>query len=126
MDYVFYQVAGVNGFDSFGHYLRAALLVNQCSSYAVTPVFGCAAKFTSGTATSALASASASGDSVLLNTARALAGKPPVETERKQRRHKTRHKTAPKPSATPTPTPTPAPEKEKADALLDYLFGGDR
>ena len=34
MDYVFYQVAAINGFDSFGHYLRAGLIVNQCSNYA--------------------------------------------------------------------------------------------
>ena len=32
MDYLFFQAAAVNGFDSFGHYLRAALLVNQCST----------------------------------------------------------------------------------------------
>ncbi len=31
MDYLFYQVAAINGFDSFGHYLRAGLIVNQCS-----------------------------------------------------------------------------------------------
>ena len=34
MDYLFYQAAAVNGFDSFGHYLRAGLIVNQCSTYA--------------------------------------------------------------------------------------------
>ena len=34
MDYIFYQVAAINGFDSFGHYLRAGLIVNQCSTYA--------------------------------------------------------------------------------------------
>ena len=28
MDYIFYQVAAVNGFDAFGHYLRAGLIVN--------------------------------------------------------------------------------------------------
>ncbi len=35
LDYVFYQVAAINGFDSFGHYLRAGLIVNQCSTYAI-------------------------------------------------------------------------------------------
>lgn len=34
LDYLFYQVAAINGFDSFGHYLRASLLVNLCSTYA--------------------------------------------------------------------------------------------
>jgi ABC-type transporter Mla subunit MlaD len=34
MDYIFYQVAAINGYDSFGHYLRAELIVNLCSTYA--------------------------------------------------------------------------------------------
>ncbi len=45
MDYIFYQVAAVNGFDSVGHYLRAGLMVNQCATYAVQPVAGCSANF---------------------------------------------------------------------------------
>jgi ABC-type transporter Mla subunit MlaD len=57
LDYAFYQVAAVNGFDSFGHYLRAGLIVNQCSTYAVSPTPGCTANFASATATSASASA---------------------------------------------------------------------
>ena len=43
MDYVFYQVAAINGFDSFGHYLRAGLIVNTCSTYATDPAPGCTA-----------------------------------------------------------------------------------
>ena len=35
MDYIFFQVAAINGFDSFGHYLRAGLIVNQCANYAI-------------------------------------------------------------------------------------------
>ena len=35
MDYIFYQVAAINGFDATGHYLRAGLIVNQCATYAV-------------------------------------------------------------------------------------------
>lgn len=45
MDYIFYQVAAINGFDANGHYLRAQLLVNICSLYAVKPDASCAAKF---------------------------------------------------------------------------------
>ena len=44
-DYIFYQVAAINGFDQFGHYLRAGLVVNTCTSYAVTPGPGCSARF---------------------------------------------------------------------------------
>ena len=53
MDYIFFQAAAVNGFDSFGHYLRAGLIVNQCSTYAVDPVGGCSANFRSTAAASA-------------------------------------------------------------------------
>ena len=47
LDYVFYQVAAVNGFDSFGHYLRARLILNTCSRYYTAPVDGCSARFAS-------------------------------------------------------------------------------
>jgi phospholipid/cholesterol/gamma-HCH transport system substrate-binding protein len=139
MDYVSFQVAGINGFDSFGHYLRAALLVNQCTNYVTQPVGGCSSNFIQSSASSTgLAAAEAGGDPTLVNTARALAGLKPLETdkpEKKQRRHKRdADATAPTAEATPTPTPTPAAaaaptatpsEQEKTDTLLDYLFGGD-
>jgi phospholipid/cholesterol/gamma-HCH transport system substrate-binding protein len=45
MDYIFYQVAAVNGFDQFGHYLRAGLIVNQCTEYAREPQGNCQSRF---------------------------------------------------------------------------------
>jgi hypothetical protein len=48
MDYLFYQVAAINGFDSLGHYLRAGLIVNTCSEYAIDPAPGCSSKFSDG------------------------------------------------------------------------------
>lgn len=45
MDFIFFQVTAINGFDELGHYLRASLLVNPCSTYATEPVEGCAATF---------------------------------------------------------------------------------
>jgi hypothetical protein len=57
MDYIFYQVAAINGYDSFGHYLRAGLLLNQCSSYNITPAPACSSKFGSNEATGASARA---------------------------------------------------------------------
>ena len=45
MDFIFYSVGAVNGFDALGHYLRAGLIVNQCTSYATAPVPGCSANF---------------------------------------------------------------------------------
>ena len=45
LDYLFYQEAAINGFDSFGHYLRAALIVNLCSTYATVNSPACSANF---------------------------------------------------------------------------------
>ena len=36
LDYLFYQVAAINGYDAFGHYLRAGLILNLCTTYATT------------------------------------------------------------------------------------------
>jgi hypothetical protein len=46
MNYIFFQMAAINGFDSIGHYLRADLLVNVCSTYVTTQQAGCTATFT--------------------------------------------------------------------------------
>ena len=45
MDYLFFQMMAVNGFDGISHYLRAALITNLCSSYAIDPAPGCNANF---------------------------------------------------------------------------------
>jgi ABC-type transporter Mla subunit MlaD len=45
MDYIFFQGAAVNGFDQFGHYLRAGLIVNTCSQYTTSAQPGCSAKY---------------------------------------------------------------------------------
>jgi phospholipid/cholesterol/gamma-HCH transport system substrate-binding protein len=124
LDYAFYQVAAVNGFDSFGHYLRAGLIVNQCSTYAVNPTPGCSANFVKSSASSAQAAGTGGPrDSVLLRTAdalrRALAGEPPKQESKKARRRAARRErvatfvptpeSVPKLRATPSPTATAAP-----------------
>jgi hypothetical protein len=38
-------MTAINGFDSAGHYLRAGLLLNTCSTYAVEKAIGCEATF---------------------------------------------------------------------------------
>jgi ABC-type transporter Mla subunit MlaD len=46
LDYFFNQTLAVNGFDSLGHYLRTALLVDAaCAGYANAPVAPCNANF---------------------------------------------------------------------------------
>jgi ABC-type transporter Mla subunit MlaD len=134
MDYTFYQVAAINGFDSIGHYLRAGLIVNQCSNYATRPVPGCSANFPNFSATSASA-ASVSGphDKILQATAAALAkalgtemkkASPSQATTTSAKRGRTADKgqggkagsqagsggtgtTGPATTATPSPTSTP-------------------
>jgi hypothetical protein len=46
MNYIFFQMTAINGFDDISHYLRASLLVNVCSTYSTTAVPGCSANFT--------------------------------------------------------------------------------
>src|SRR3954454_4070533 len=48
MDYIFFQVTAINGFDGVSHYLRAGLMANLCSAYATVPAGGCNSNFTSG------------------------------------------------------------------------------
>src|SRR3954447_1355542 len=47
VDYIFFQVTAVNGFDGVSHSLRAALMATLCSAYATAPAGGCNSNFTS-------------------------------------------------------------------------------
>jgi len=44
-EFLYYLALSTNGFDSLGHYLRAGLVTNTCSSYALEPATGCNANF---------------------------------------------------------------------------------
>ena len=133
LDYTFYQVAAINGFDSIGHYLRARLILNTCSRYYTEPVEGCSSRFASAgaQAASATAASAADTDPILRRTTAALQGKDPDSV-------------APLPERTTTPRPTPAPKQtapvkrtaarapqpqqtnaNEGEAVLDYLFGKD-
>jgi phospholipid/cholesterol/gamma-HCH transport system substrate-binding protein len=84
MDYIFYQGTAVNGFDAAGHYLRAQLLVNICSVYAITPDPSCSAKFASSgetraTARQALASQDDGRSPALARTDAVLRGMSPEQ-----------------------------------------------
>jgi phospholipid/cholesterol/gamma-HCH transport system substrate-binding protein len=46
-------VAAINGFDSYGHYLRAQLIVNTCTTYAIRQNPSCTANFQSSSNTRA-------------------------------------------------------------------------
>ncbi|MGH2743425.1 MAG: MlaD family protein [Thermoleophilaceae bacterium] len=44
-DFLYYLALSTNGFDSLGHYLRAGLVTNTCSTYALEPATGCNSNF---------------------------------------------------------------------------------
>ncbi len=75
MDYLFFQMAAINGFDAGGHYMRAHLLINTCSTFATQPFDGCLARFNPGrvTATRA-ASGSDDGTSIYNRRMKAILG----------------------------------------------------
>jgi phospholipid/cholesterol/gamma-HCH transport system substrate-binding protein len=45
MDFLYFQAAATNGYDSLGHYLRAVFVLTTCTTYSVEPLTGCTANF---------------------------------------------------------------------------------
>jgi ABC-type transporter Mla subunit MlaD len=54
-EFLYYSALAVNGFDNIGHYLRAGLVTNLCSTYATQIFATCSANFYDATAASAAA-----------------------------------------------------------------------
>jgi phospholipid/cholesterol/gamma-HCH transport system substrate-binding protein len=73
MNYIFFQMTAINGFDEISHYLRASLLVNVCSSYVTTEVPGCSAHFTP---RKSIRSSAAATKAPVATAAKAAAGTP--------------------------------------------------
>jgi phospholipid/cholesterol/gamma-HCH transport system substrate-binding protein len=67
MNYIFFQMTAINGFDEISHYLRASLLVNTCSTYATTLAPGCGAHFSPTASVSSAQSSSKTPDAALDN-----------------------------------------------------------
>jgi hypothetical protein len=129
MDYLFFQMTAINGFDSIGHYLRAGLIVNLCSSYGTQSTAGCPANFTTTSSSSASVKpqlapspkAKGAGGSVPPqgNVLGALLGNesPRVQRERKRKIADLRRQAA---------QPSPALRSGRDQVLLDYLLGAER
>jgi phospholipid/cholesterol/gamma-HCH transport system substrate-binding protein len=150
MDYIFFQATAINGFDATGHYLRAGLLVNQCTTYAIRAVGGCSANYPQTSASTSSLKAVASGvegvgeDPVLRATAIAIARALGQQVEEEKGKLDaslggepdaavgiapalpTATATATATAVPPAPTPEPAAATpDPADGLLDFLFGKD-
>jgi len=148
LDYAFYQTTAINGFDAVGHYLRASLIVNLCSTYQTTADPACSANFTSTkTSAGARAAANAGRSPALVREDAVLRGASPQDVlGHRHRRHGARHRQRSGPAplqlpvavlpgqgapARPTgpvgsaPVSHPAAPSENAvQSLLDYLLGG--
>jgi ABC-type transporter Mla subunit MlaD len=130
MDYLFFQTTAVNGFDSVGHYLRAGLIVNLCSTYATSETAGCPANFTTtGTTSSASvkpqlaprAKTAGKGGSVAPqgSVLGALLGhdSPAARRQRRQRIAQIKRQAE---------RPSPGLPASRDQVMLDYLLGSNR
>jgi phospholipid/cholesterol/gamma-HCH transport system substrate-binding protein len=66
MDLVYNSAGAFNGFDSAGHYVRGALILNTCSTYAVSATPGCDAHLGQDTAPTSAKAARAGGSTASL------------------------------------------------------------
>jgi phospholipid/cholesterol/gamma-HCH transport system substrate-binding protein len=98
LDFVYRSTTATNGYDQFGHYLRAQLLLNQCSSYQVTADAACLSQFTG----------SGSGSASRATTASTV----------------TAADTAPVTEAVEQSAPASGAADGAQTGLLDYLLGG--
>jgi len=133
MDYLFYQVAAINGFDQFGHYLRASLILNLCTAYATnatkSPV--CAANFqkpvarSAGHELTALEALNMPGSLQSRRTAAILRGMSPQEAIRLTSGQSDASTETASPAATTAAATSPAPPVSAADeqAVSDLAAG---
>jgi ABC-type transporter Mla subunit MlaD len=113
MDYIYFQVQAINGFDTFGHFLRAGLIVNTCSTYATIPSSECQSKFLQ---QSTRAGAAGKQDEVLARTAAILGGASADDVLSAERRKAIRRRVNRNLAQFEAPDQT---------QLLDFLFGGE-
>jgi phospholipid/cholesterol/gamma-HCH transport system substrate-binding protein len=131
-DLIYYVTLASNGFDGLGHYLRAGLVTNVCSTYATEPSSACRATFfdpaaESASASGALKSANADPSTqtgkgsvpptgTLLQNLLGQAEDPAVAKRRKQNLDALRERSRRGAS----------PALKDAEPALDYLLGGEQ
>ncbi|MCW2991817.1 MAG: hypothetical protein JWM73_2411 [Solirubrobacterales bacterium] len=150
MDYLFYQVSAINGFDQFGHYLRASLILNLCTTYATqaTKNAQCSANFfkpiarSAGDTMTAEQALHAPGQSLSTRrTAAVLRGMTPAEAVRQTAGESEAAGTGAAAAQTTAQPKLSAAEQQSLNGLssgsgsagaqsqqklLDYLLGGDQ
>jgi ABC-type transporter Mla subunit MlaD len=113
MDFLFYSVAAINGFDQFGHYLRGALILTGCTDYATDPASGCSANFGGGSASTASALAARVPSKQAAPSAPGLSQVVLPELGQAQERA----------SAPDVPQPQAKPSADPSSGMLNYLLG---
>jgi ABC-type transporter Mla subunit MlaD len=122
VNYLYFQTLAINGFDSVGHYLRTALLVDAaCANYANAPAAACNANFRKPPTTPPAEEASAGARRATARSSAAARSAASAAARRAAARSSAAARSAPE--AAPRPSPT---RPIAADPLLDYLLGGDR
>lgn len=131
MDTFYYTVQATNGFDQFGHFLRAGLVVNSCSTYTVSPNPECLSKFTR----SASASTAGAGDGTqyvapdnptMLNTAKVLNGAKAADVLGADERRRVQGEVATNLGQAKAAATEPASGPEATDDVMDFLFGAEK
>ncbi|MEJ7875101.1 MAG: hypothetical protein WKF62_00460, partial [Solirubrobacterales bacterium] len=112
-----YNGVGIgNGFDSFGHFLRALLPLNNCVDYVIQPQIACQGIFAGSSASARAAAADRQVDRIVASL---LA---------RQAREETQGETtgATKGGATePATQEEPVVDSDANEAVLDFLLGSD-
>ena len=123
MDFLLYSTTAVNGFDTYGHYLRARLLVNTCSTYTVNRLELCSSNFPEPVPEEDEAAEEAA-DPALRRVA--ATERPGADRAASPAPVRPRARKAPARPRRPAGRTEAAPaEDEQSEALLDYLFGKD-
>ena len=78
MDFIYYSSSSINGFDQFGHFLRANLQATSCLDYVAAPYSGCESFFAGASSSSASAQKAALAKSVKAAKIQAKKGPTPA------------------------------------------------
>ena len=122
LDFVFLGAAATNGYDSLGHYLRAALVVNPCSTYATTAAIGCDANYINTAATASRARVASAAHSARASGAAAAPTSGAAADPSLQRVAAVLHGATPAAALREFPD-TASSQSGAAGHLLQYLLG---